>query len=285
MPLPASFVGTSLGSVTAECDARWLMAYAAGVPDERPELYDTEGTLAVHACFAVAPEWELLVRSSEASPLTGAERRRGVHAGHDLLVHRPVRAGEHLVVEGTVVGVGRTKAGAVQHTLFSAVAATNREPVWSTLMTSVFRGVDLHGDPVTASYEWPEAPLAPAEARPMASIPSYVRTTDAHTYTECARIWNPIHTDVAVAKAAGLHAPILHGTATMARAVSIATSVAGRAPGDVRRVCARFGAMVDLGAEMRIDILAVAAAGVHLAVRNHEGAPALRDGYVGFATS
>jgi acyl dehydratase len=131
---------------------------------------------------------------------------------------------------------------------------------------------------------WPAAPAPPpAELPPIATIPSFVRLTDAHAYTECARIWNPIHTDVAVARAAGLHAPILHGTATMARAVSIATSVTGRAPGDVRRVRARFGAMVDLGTEIRVEIQAVDAVGVHLTVRNHAGEPALRDGYVGFA--
>src|SRR5262245_63914545 len=37
-----------------------------------------------------------------------------------------------------------------------------------------------------------------------------------HVYTECARIWNPIHTDLAVVRAAGLSGPILHGTATLA---------------------------------------------------------------------
>lgn len=285
MPLPASFVGTPLGSVTAECDARWLMAYAAGVPDERPELYDTEGELAVHPLFAVAPEWELVVKSSPASPLTGAERRRGVHAAHDLVIHRPVRAGEHLVVSAAVVGVDRSPAGARQYIRFDAVAATNREAVWSTLMTSVFRGVDLHGDPAAVAHAWPAAPAPPAEGAPLATVPSYVRRTDAHTYTECARIWNPIHTDVAVARAAGLHAPILHGTATLARAVSIATTVAGRHPGEVRRVRARFGAMVDLGSEIRVEVLAVGAGGVHLTVRNAAGEPAIRDGYVGFAAA
>ena len=35
----------------------------------------------------------------------------------------------------------------------------------------------------------------------------------AHVYTECARIWNPVHTDTAVADRAGLPGLILHGTA------------------------------------------------------------------------
>jgi hypothetical protein len=45
--------------------------------------------------------------------------------------------------------------------------------------------------------------------------------TAAHVYTECARIWNPIHSDAAVASGAGLPGIILHGTATLALAVGV----------------------------------------------------------------
>jgi acyl dehydratase len=66
-----------------------------------------------------------------------------------------------------------------------------------------------------------------------------------HVYSECARIWNPIHTDIAVARAAGLPGPILHGTATLALAVSrvVARDLDGRAD-RVARVSARFTGMV-----------------------------------------
>ena len=39
-----------------------------------------------------------------------------------------------------------------------------------------------------------------------------------HVYTECAHIWNPVHTERQVALAAGLPDIILHGTATWALA-------------------------------------------------------------------
>ena len=67
----------------------------------------------------------------------------------------------------------------------------------------------------------------------------------AWVYTECARIWNPIHTDVAVAQSAGLSAPILHGTATLALAVSrvIARALRGDAT-RVREISGRFSGMV-----------------------------------------
>ena len=42
----------------------------------------------------------------------------------------------------------------------------------------------------------------------------------AHVYSECARIWNPIHTDKKVARQAGLPDILLHGTASLALSVS-----------------------------------------------------------------
>jgi acyl dehydratase len=66
-------------------------------------------------------------------------------------------------------------------------------------------------------------------------------------YTECARIFNPIHTDVAVARRAGLPGPILHGSATLALAVS--RVVARELGGDPSRACeigARFSGMLRL---------------------------------------
>jgi acyl dehydratase len=74
-----------------------------------------------------------------------------------------------------------------------------------------------------------------------------ISPTLAHVYTECARIWNPIHTDRAVARAAGLPDIILHGTATLALAVSRALRQHPRGPeAPVRGLAARFGAMVRL---------------------------------------
>ena len=83
------------------------------------------------------------------------------------------------------------------------------------------------------------------------SVP--IAPTLAHVYTECARIWNPIHTDTAVAHAAGLPGPILHGTATLALAVSrvVARDLDGE-PGRVREIAARFTGMVPPGSRLVI---------------------------------
>jgi acyl dehydratase len=65
-------------------------------------------------------------------------------------------------------------------------------------------------------------------------------------YTECARIFNPIHPDRAVARRAGLPRPILHGTATLALAISrVVRRELGGEP-RVAEVSARFTGMVPL---------------------------------------
>jgi acyl dehydratase len=285
MPLDATMVGHEFGRIETMCDARWAMAYAAGVPDARPELYDTTRHLDVHPMFPVAPEWELLVRHrSVTSSMSPDEVVRGVHAGHDLIFERPVPIGERLMITARVAAVGRRPAGASQQTLFEATGADGRV-IWRTMLTSVFRGVELVGEPAVADVSWPAQPASRATGTgetATATRSSVVGPLDAHVYTECARIWNPIHTDVAVARAAGLPAPILHGTATLARAVSLCADIAGTPLRDVTRVVGSFGAMVALDSTIQVRVLDQVDGAVWFEVLNQEGQRAIRDGFIGF---
>ena len=285
MPLDASLVGTDIGHVHARIEARWLMSYAAGVPDERPELYDTTTTLAAHPLFPVAPEWALLTtHRAVPSSMSSDEAARGVHYHHDVVLDRPVVAGDDVDVTARVVGVDRRRAGATQHVLFHATDAAGAT-VWRTRLTSLFVGVELTGDPAAVEDGWPPAPDPEAASDAIAQRATFVRLVDAHVYTECARIWNPIHTDVVVARRAGLDAPILHGTATLARAVSIATELAAVPLSAVRRVQGTFAAMVPLGSTMTVRLLASTPAALAFDVVTETGRTAVRNGVVGLLTS
>jgi acyl dehydratase len=285
VPLDASLVGHDVGHIDASFDARWLMSYAAGVPDERPELYDTSDPcrpVTAHPLFPVAPEWELVITHRTVPPsLTNAEALGGVHYRHDVSLVRPIVAGDAVTVTARVVSVERRPGGAAQTVALDAIDRAGLT-VWRTRMTSVFLGVELVGEPASCD-DVPAAPRSPAVdgQRPLAARDSHVRSVDAHVYTECARIWNPIHTDVAVARRAGLAAPILHGTATLARGTSIATELAGVPLAAVRRVAGTFGAMVPLDSTITVRLLATAPDGLWFDVRTADGKPAVRDGYVG----
>ena len=281
MPLTPELVGRQVGRITVACDARWLMSYAAGVPDERPELFDTTTALVTHPMFPVAPEGELITTHRTASTaMTRAEVLSGVHSAHDVIVERSIVAGETLDVTATVIGVDRRRAGCTQMLLLQATDAAGAV-VWRTRFTSFFRGVALDGEPTSVDVDWPAPPDGTPGEGPIAERASHVRAVDAHVYTECARIWNPIHTDIAVARSVGLTAPILHGTATLARGVSIATDLAGWAIGDVGRVIGGFTSMVDLDTTITVRLLDISSEWLRFDVLTHDGRTAITGGAIG----
>jgi acyl dehydratase len=240
--LSAGIVGTTAGPWGHEIDARWLMAYAAALGESDPRYYDTvaPGGPLAHPLFAVCYEWPMAL-AVRATALGEDVARWGVHASHQLVIHRAPRAGDRLVTTARVVAVERRRAGTLVVVGFETVDAAGR-PVTSTLYGSLYRGVDAEGAA-------PAAPPPPAAAPgPVRwEVPVAVPAQAAHVYTECARIWNPIHTDVAVARAAGLPGLILHGTATLGLALSrvVARDLGGE-PRRVGRLAARFTGMVPL---------------------------------------
>ena len=75
-----------------------------------------------------------------------------------------------------------------------------------------------------------------------------------HVYSECARIWNPIHTERRVALAAGLDDIIVHGTATWAIAArEVAQRHADGDLGALRRLAGTFRAVIVPGSQIRVQ--------------------------------
>jgi len=280
LPLDASLVGVTGGEWSTVVDARWLMAYAAGIPDEHPSLFDTE-SLVMHPLFPVAPEWNALVATSVTpAAMPADEVSRGVHVAHDLLIGRPAVAGEVVRVGTRVVSVDRHRAGAVQTVLVETRDASDAL-MWRTLFTSLFLGVELDGEPEEIGFDWPERPVPPdGDVVPIAVRSSSVSPVAAHVYSECARIWNPIHTDASAARAAGLDAPILHGTATLARAVTAVAELTDTQHADIGRISCRFGAMVALDSEIEVRLIHSEARRHHFDVVTAGGQHAIVDGYL-----
>lgn len=282
MPLLANAVGTSIGTLDISHDDRWVMGFAAGVPDARPEMFDTAGGVVVHPLFPVAPEWALITsRQSGSIGLTDDEARRGIHVGHDLVIEQPLRGVGRLHIEGTLIAVDARRAGATQTALFTATDESG-SVLWRTRMTSLLLGVALDGEPTSIPIDWPSVPEAP-EDHVVTTRATAVGRTDAHVYSECARIWNPIHTDVVAARRAGLSAPILHGTATLARAVSIVTELAGAPLASVRRIAAMFKAPVALDSTIDVRLLGTTSTHLWFDVRNPDGTTAIAGGMVGLS--
>ncbi len=289
MPLNSSQVGSTGAPRVTEIDARWVMSYAAGLNDYLPDYLNTlrPGGIVGHPLFPVCIEWPVMVAMRDTH-LTRKEALQGVHATHDVVIHRLVRPGEELSTQATVAGLERRKPGAYQTVRLDTTDAAG-QTVCSTWYGTLFRGVPVEGLDITPE----DVPSMLAGASPDYEVESSsvmaISPGAAHVYTECARIWNPIHTDAAVAKASGLPGLILHGTATLAHGIShVISRVSGAGPGQVRRVSARFGAMVLMPSEVTINIFSREVEKdetiVRFEVLTEDGKQAVRDGAIVFET-
>ena len=240
MKLPSRIAGAAAPAIQQTLDTRWVMAYSAALGESDPRCYDTtRADLPVHPVFPVCYEWEPLqpVRNlPELKPIYP----RLVHAQHDIVIHRPLRAGETVRTTARIVAALARSPGA-----FLAFRCETRdardEPVVTSDYGYLYRGVALEGGDVRLADVVDPSPF-PGILSPLGEIA--VAATAAHVYTECARIFNPIHTDVAYARAAGLPGIILHGTATLALSVSRALRSHDIAWARVRGVHCRFSGMV-----------------------------------------
>ena len=249
MKLSSAIVGEQAGPLEASIDARWLMAYSAGLGETDPRCYDTERGVLAHPLFPVCYEWPV-AQPLRALPALKPLFPQLLHAQHDLRIHRAPRAGDRLRTSARIIAVTQRKPGAFVVFRFEARDAAG-QAVTTTDFGALYRGVTVErGDRALEEVADP----APFEA----TFPEYskidIPANAAHVYTECARVWNPIHTDVAVARAAGLPDIILHGTATLALAVSRVLRHAGADPRAVSRVSARFAGMVRLPSGLTLRV-------------------------------
>lgn len=287
MPLDTRMVGESTRPFSHDVDARWIMAYAAGLDDLNPRYMDTSaGTPVAHPVFPVCLEWPVILSSRELpgyETVTAEEGARGVHAAHDLHLYRPIRAGERLTTRGTIIALDAIRPGAAQMTRLDTTDEQG-ELVCRTYQLGISRGVAVTGEP--RQVEAPPAPPAAAGANRAGAGRAFalpVAAGAAHVYTECARIFNPIHTDRAVALAAGLPDIILHGTATMAMAVSrLVDEYLDGDPTRVRRLGGRFATMVLMPSTLTLNVDGVENGTIFYNVHTGDGQAAFQNAYLCF---
>jgi acyl dehydratase len=234
MKISAAIVGREAGPDEQDVDARWLMAYSAGLGERGFP----------HPLFPVCYEWPATRQLRERAGLVPIDARL-VHAQHDLTIHRAPKE-EKLFITGKVVAALQRKPGTLVVYRF-ITRDEKKELVSTTDFSALYREVQLEGgDRTLAPVEDP--PQHEQSLNPLGEIA--ISATAAHVYTECARIWNPIHTDVAYARAAGLPDIILHGTATLALSVSKVLHSFGIK--QVQRIRCRFAGMVTMPSTLTV---------------------------------
>lgn len=275
--IDTGIVGLTVGPLACTVDARWLMAYAAAVGEADSRYYDTlaPGGPLAHPLFAVCYEWPVAL-ALRAKAIDAALAPLGVHALHRVQIHRPPRAGDSLRTTGRVTAVQRRPRGTLVVVSYTTVDRAGVR-VSTTDYGSLYRGVELRGD--EAGPAWPVTDGGATGVRWADDVA--VSGNAAHLYTEGARIYNPIHTDIAVARAAGLPGLILHGTATLALAVSrVVAHDLGGDPTRVRAVAGRFTGMVTMPSTLTVRAGAVRGAELGFDAVDAAGRPVLSDGVI-----
>ena len=278
MPLSSALVGRESPAASLFLDPRWTMNFAAAIEDHNPRLYDTrQEHLPVHPMILAQPEWEATKLLSDQFELSPTEAERAVEVVHDTRIYRPLRARESLETIARVVGVSRHRAGAWMDLQYDT-RTLSEELVATTVTGIVYRDVEVEG----RTAEVPRR-SQPVGDRRRASAAIELGPAACHVYSECSRIWNAIHTDIAVAEKAGLPGLILHGSATLARGVSeVANRVLDGRIEAVTRIYGEFRALVVVPSSPSIEYGEPAAGSesTPFEIKTPEGALAVAHGQV-----
>ena len=277
--------GVGLNSIakTTLIDTRYAMAYAAAVNDVNPAYFDdlATGGVKVHPGIAFALQWPSRFRPDQKPNPRAAPY--GVHASTDLTIHRPFRTGEAVTTQGKTIQMRLTRPGVYNVDRYR-MTASNGELIAELYYNGITRGATLAGPAAIVDEEpaWPEI-SAPAAAIWCEEVP--VALHAAQQYTECAQIYNPIHTEPSVAKAAGLPGIILHGSATKAMSLSVVINRCfGGDAARITRLCGQLRAMVLMDTTIAVEALAEEVVDgekrVLFRTVTEDGQPAIRNGIV-----
>ena len=170
---------------------------------------------------------ELVGGSGDDSVLTAAESARAVHYSERIDIAQAIEAGDELRTDATIVAVDLRPGGATLLTRFDTrLAGDDFRTVCVSWSGSYYRGVELLGpahalpdllppvlppppppstssaslSPTLSAGTMPDCvTITPAitgkqdqGARPLLKEMIDITAVEAHIYSECARIWNPI---------------------------------------------------------------------------------------------
>ena len=279
-----SDVGRYTIAKSFEVTARAITAFAGGVGDFNPIYFedDRPGGLIAHPGMVFSWQWNSRFTPDQQYDLELV--RRGVHAWVDVQFQRHAREGDVITSQGQDVAVKQVRPGVLSAQRFT-MRDSHGDVVAIMDTGGITRGAELDGDEAEIASAPPLPQRSSQNGEPVWSASLPIDPQAPHVYTECADIWNPIHTERRVALAAGLPDIILHGSANIIIALRevINRSLDGD-PTRVRRFAGQFRGMVIPGTDVTVNALEVRDEGdreiVFYEMRNHLGEPAIANGVV-----
>jgi acyl dehydratase len=236
MSEPGVLLGERLGPFPGCLDAETIRQYAAATMDSSPLA---QAGTAVPVAAVVTQIWEACMAAFKmlVSEQVRDAAAGGVHAEHDIVLHRPIRPGEPL--QTWVEATGSRPAGnnalvTLRYSTFDDREELVAEQWWSTIYLGTT--CDTVGEP-PADHRFDDA----AREHPVGVESLAVSQDTPRRYAEVSGDWADHHFTVEAAQRAGIDRPFLHGLCTMAICTqAVVAAVADGEPGRVRRVAVRF---------------------------------------------
>lgn len=236
-------------------DARSITAFASGVGDFNECYMDDarSGGLIGHPGMVFSFQWNSRFTPDLEYDLQLV--RRGVQAWVDVRFERAIREGDVITSQGRSIAARQVAPGVLTSQRYTMRDSAG-EVVAVMESGGITRGARLDG----AEQELESAPPLPKPSgnagAPIWSVELPIDPQAPHVYTECADIWNPIHTERRVALEAGLPDIILHGSANITIALrEVINRNLGGAPTRLRRFAGQFRAMVIPGRPVTVRAL------------------------------
>jgi acyl dehydratase len=255
MPIVTKAIGARMRAFETEVSRRRILAFSAAIGAMSDRHFDdTRGDdLVAFPTLCTMFEHALLSNGFEdgVNPTNASleEMRRGVQATQDTEFHRPIQPRQHVRTSGRIVAIKPTPAGCLMHVGIELNDTRTQQRLATSWISIVF----LHTGTIGAPAEIAGPPPMPTCAEPTTDANAQrlvFAPTFPHVYSECANIWNPIHTERRAATAAGLPHPIVHGSAIWS--LALVAIVDSHCEGDgtrVKRATATFRGMVFPGTE------------------------------------
>ena len=239
---------------------RESMNFAASIGDANPYYFDDtrEDGIIAPPMLATALTWPIFVNRHEYWGMDAWPEEicaRQVHLSEAILMHRPLRPEDGLVIRGHIFGVLPQRGGSLSIVRFEAEDRDGR-PVFTEYAGAFFRGVRC-ADAGRIDGALYTPPPAPETRDAVWEHALHIDPLTAHVYDGCTGLSFPIHTSKRFARGVGLPEPILQGTATLAISLrELVDREAGGDPTRVKELSCVFRGMVRPGTDIQLRLLA-----------------------------
>jgi len=250
MTSPRIKIGDRYGPFEGRIDHDGVLAYALATDDPNP-VYAT-GT-AVPPLFTVSLILPGYMQAQMASVEPGAIEgvRGGVHAEHDLWLHRPLQPGADVTWEVTPSCAQPTRAGVLvaQHIVISDARGPVIEHFWTTL----FMGGSITeplGTPLV-EHTFPEL----AREHVVGTHRFAIARDQAFRYAGASGDRAPMHVDDEAARRAGFPSKFMQGMCSFAMCSGAVVKLAADGdPDRLRRLACRFSAPTFPGNDLDVTV-------------------------------